>query len=162
MRQDPREYLPHLQSLHDLSPLRRKFRIDDQLARRVKALGHLKDLDVFDEVQDYVQKHSLYQDALKMYQYDAGHLKEIMKLYADYLSATNQNKDAALSYEYLNDHASAWPHYRSANLWREALSSAMLASVPASELESLASSLAEGEPLLVPLSFVLSILMLST
>jgi elongator complex protein 1 len=79
-----------------------------------------------------------------MYQYDAVRLKEIMRLYADYLAGTNKNKEAALAYEYLEDHASAWPCYRSANLWREALSSAMLANVSAEELEQVAASLAES------------------
>lgn len=79
-----------------------------------------------------------------MYQYDMPHLKAIMHLYANHLSSTNQHKEAALAYEYLQDHASAWPCYRSANLWREALSSAILADTPAAELESLATSLAEG------------------
>jgi elongator complex protein 1 len=103
----------------------------------------LKDLQAFDEVQDYVQKHSLYTEALNMYQYDASRLREIMQLYADHLRVTNKHKDAALAYEYLGDHAAAWPCYRAANLWREALSSATLADVPPSELEGLASSLAE-------------------
>jgi elongator complex protein 1 len=132
-----------LQSLQDLPPLRRKYRIDDQLERRFKALTHLKDLQAFDEVQEYVQKHSLYTEALSMYQYDTARLKEIMQLYANYLKTTNKHKDAALAYEYLGDHAAAWPCYRAANLWREALSSATLADVPPSELEGLASSLAE-------------------
>jgi elongator complex protein 1 len=132
-----------LQSLQDLPPLRRKYRIDDQLERRFKALTHLKDLQAFDEVQEYVPKHSLYTEALSMYQYDTARLKEIMQLYADYLRTTNKHKDAALAYEYLGDHAAAWPCYRAANLWREALSSATLADVPPSELEGLASSLAE-------------------
>ncbi|KAH3917204.1 elongator complex subunit 1 [Parastagonospora nodorum] len=142
-QKDPREYLPHLQSLQDLPPIRRQFQIDDQLGRRAKALAHLNELQAHDEVQEYVQKHALYSEALAMYQYDNARLKEIMQLYADYLRTTNKNKDAALAYEYLGDHASAWPCYRAANLWREALSSATLASVPASELETLASSLIE-------------------
>jgi elongator complex protein 1 len=142
--QDPREYLPHLQSLQDLPPVRRKFKIDDQLGRRAKALTHLNDLRSYDEVQEYVQKHTLYPESLEMYQYDAIHLKEIMRLYADHLSSSNKNKEAALAYEYLGDHDSAWPCYRSAGLWREALSSATLANVPTSELETLASSLAES------------------
>ncbi|KAF2833535.1 elongator complex protein 1 [Ophiobolus disseminans] len=143
-QKDPREYLPHLQSLQDLPPVRRKFKIDDQLARRAKALTHLNELQAFDEVQEYVQRYDLYPEALAMYQYDAVHLKEIMRLYADHLSTNNKYKEAALAYEYLGDHAAAWPCYRSANLWREALSSAILAEVPASELETLASSLAES------------------
>lgn len=67
-----------------------------------------------------------------------------MKLYADYLSSTNKHREAALAYESLNNHALAWPSYRSANLWQEALSSATLAGVSPADLESLATSLAEG------------------
>ena len=130
--------------MQDLTPGRRKFKIDDQLGRRAKALAHLNDLQVFDEVQDYVQKHGLYPEALGIYQYDTVHLKDIMRLYADHLSVKNKNQEAAIAYEYLGDHASAWPCYRSANLWREALSSATLADVPPSELETLASFLAES------------------
>ncbi|KAH7094464.1 elongator complex protein 1 [Paraphoma chrysanthemicola] len=143
-QKDPREYLPHLQLLQDLPQLRRRFKIDDQLSRWAKALAHLKDLNCFDETQDYVQKHALYSQALELYQYDHAYLKMIMRQYADYLSANNKNKEAALAYEYLDDHASAWPCYRSANLWREALSSATLAHVSHSELQNLASSLAEN------------------
>jgi elongator complex protein 1 len=127
-----------------LAETRRKFKIDDQLGRRAKALTHLKDLQAFDEVQEYVQKHDLYPEALNMYQYDTTRLKEIMRLYANFLSANNKHKEAALAYEYLNDHAAAWPCYRSANLWREALSSAIQADVSPEEITSIASSLAEG------------------
>ncbi|KAJ4294593.1 putative elongator complex protein 1 [Kalmusia sp. IMI 367209] len=143
-QKDPREYLPHLQSLHDLPLLRRKFQIDDQLGRHTKALHHLKNLGVHDEVLDYVQKHALYPAALSMYQYEPFHYRETMRLYADYLCAQNKHKDAAIAFEYLSDHAAAWPCYRSANLWREALSSATLANLPPSDLSSLAASLAEG------------------
>lgn len=79
-----------------------------------------------------------------MYQYDPAHYKNILRLYADYLTTNNKHKDAAIAYEYLNDYASAWPCYRSANLWREALSSAVLAGTSAEELNSLATSLTEG------------------
>ena len=92
-----------------------------------------------------MQKHVLYTKALEMYQYDATRLKEIMRIYADHLANTNCHKEAAIAYEYLDDHASAWPHYRSANLWREALSSATLAGVSDTELTSLASSLRSEE-----------------
>tara|TARA_R110002003_G_scaffold52_5_gene4357 strand:- start:1173 stop:2438 length:1266 start_codon:yes stop_codon:yes gene_type:complete len=130
--------------LQDLPLLRRKFKIDDQLGRRTKALSYLKDLQSFGEAQEYVQKNALYPQALEMYQYDTVRLKDIMRQYAHHLCANNKNKEAAMAYEYLDDHASAWPCYRSSNLWREALSSATLACVPPSELKTLASSLAES------------------
>ncbi|KAJ4357966.1 putative elongator complex protein 1 [Didymosphaeria variabile] len=143
-QKDPREYLPHLQSLHELPSLRRKFQIDDQLGRRTKALYHLRDLEAHDEVHDYVQKHALHPAALSMYQYESAHYKNIMRLYADHLSTSNKKKEAAIAYEYLCDHVSAWPCYLSANLWREALSSAILAGVSPPELEQLATDLVEG------------------
>lgn len=143
-RQDPREYLPHLQSLQDLSPLRRQFAIDDSLGRHAKALIHLKDLGVVDEVLAYIQKHALYTEALRIYQYDAPRLRDIMQHYAEHLATNNCYKDAALAYESLDNHASAWPCYRSANLWRETLYSATLAEVSAEELVSIATFLAEG------------------
>ena len=124
--------------------MRRKFSIDDQLGRQAKALTHLKELQAFDEAQEYVQKHALYREALSMYQYDNAHLKEIMRLYADHLNNDNKHKEAALAYEYLDDHASAWPCYRAANLWREALSSATIAAVTPGELNTLATSLADS------------------
>jgi elongator complex protein 1 len=101
-------------------------------------------MEAFDELKSYVQEHTLYSAALGLYRYDATRLKEIMRLYADYLSDDNQHREAALAYEYLNDHASAYPSYRAANLWREALSSALLANAPPTTMQSLATSLAEN------------------
>lgn len=124
--------------------LRRKFKINDQLGRRGKALQYLKDLEVHGEVKDYVQKHALYSEALGMYQYEPNYLNDIIRLYAAYLSTQNRYKEAAIAYENLNDHASAWPCYRSANLWRETLSSAIIAGVSEADVESIATSLAEG------------------
>ena len=133
-----------MQSLENLPCLRRKFQIDDQLGRRAKALGHLRDLQAFDEAQDYVQKYALYTEALHLYRYDNLHLKEILRAYANFLSTQNNHKEAALAYEYLEDYASAWPCYRAANMWREALSAAKLAKISPEEVSSVASSLADG------------------
>lgn len=99
-----------------------------------------------------MQKHDLYPEALKLYQYDAAKLKAIMGLYAEWLGKNNKHKEAAIAYEYLEDHESAWPHYRSANLWQEALTSAKLAGCSENEVRSLAESLAEGglSPIPIP------------
>ncbi len=67
-----------------------------------------------------------------------------MRIFAEFLKTSNQHKEAALAYEYLGDHGSAWPCYRAANLWQETLSSAMLAKVTPEEVQSTASSLVEG------------------
>lgn len=79
-----------------------------------------------------------------MYQYDAGRYNNIMRLYAEFLAVGNKNREAAIAYEYLGDYANAWPCYRSANLWREALTTATLADLRKEELEDLATTLAEG------------------
>lgn len=79
-----------------------------------------------------------------MYQYEPIHYKSVMRLYANFLSVSNKHKEAAIAYEYLSDYASAWPCYRSANLWREALSAATLAGVSPTDIESLAADLVEG------------------
>ncbi|ORY11096.1 elongator complex protein 1 [Clohesyomyces aquaticus] len=145
-QKDPREYLPHLQSLHDLSPLRRKFAIDDQLGRREKALQHLQDLDVFDEVQDYVVKHELYSAALEIYQYNKDRLNQITRLYAEHLSKTNAHKDAALAYEYLANYSAAYSAWLSSGpaSWRETLYCATLSGMSEVEITKLATELCDG------------------
>lgn len=93
-QKDPREYLPYMQSLQELPQLRRAFAIDDKLGRRSKALKHLHELDVFDEFRSYAQNHELYADALDLVKYQPDRLKEIMRVYADYLNASYKYKEA--------------------------------------------------------------------
>ncbi|KAB2574301.1 Cytochrome c oxidase subunit VIIc [Lasiodiplodia theobromae] len=143
-QKDPREYLPYLQSLQEMEQLRRQFTIDDNLGRRVKAIGHLYELDAFDELKAYAEKHELYSDAIALHKYKPDRLKEIMKLYARYLDSRNRFKEAGIAFEYLSDYASATEAYRAANMWRESLSCATAVPLPAEELQSLAEALAEG------------------
>ncbi|KAL6860955.1 IKI3 family domain-containing protein [Trichoderma novae-zelandiae] len=122
-QRDPREYLPFIQNLHVLSELRRKFEIDDHLARRQKALAHLKALDAFDELCNYTSKHDLYQDALKLYRYDPPRLTTLTELYAIYLASKSQYREAGLAYESIKNYAKATSCYRSAGAtcWQECL-----------------------------------------
>lgn len=142
-QKDPREYLPYLQSLQEVPELRRRFRIDNDLGRHNKALQHLFDLKAHDEIQTYTQKHELYAAALELYRYDTSNQNSIMRLYASFLSSRNRYKEAGIAYTSLSDHASALASYRAANLWRPALTSAMLIPLPASELSALALDLAD-------------------
>lgn len=91
---DPREYLPFLQSLQELSPLRRNFTIDDFLGRHAKALVHLHAMAEYSEFYEYTVKHSLYQQALHLCRYNDELIKDIMRLYADYLSLEGRHKEA--------------------------------------------------------------------
>jgi len=142
-QKDPREYLPYLQSIQELSQLRQRFKIDDDLGRHTKALQHLYSLKAIEELQTYTQKHELYSNALELYRYDEQTQAGILRLYADFLVSRNQPKEAAIAYTSLSLHSLASTAYRSANLWRECLTSALLVPLPANELTSLATDLAE-------------------
>ncbi|KAF1991047.1 putative killer toxin sensitivity protein [Aulographum hederae CBS 113979] len=142
-QKDPREYLPYMQSLQEMPDLRRKFTIDNDLGRRSKALAHIYELDVFDEFKAFTQKHALYTPALDLYKYQPDRLNSLTRLYADYLNGESRAKEAGLAFEFLSDYESACTAYATAGCWREALSSALLADLPVSNLIELAHNLAD-------------------
>ncbi|KAK7612769.1 IKI3 family-domain-containing protein [Phyllosticta paracitricarpa] len=142
-QKDPREYLPYLQGLQTMEPLRRQFTIDDNLGRRTKALTHLHEMDAFDEVKAYVEKHELYSEAIGLYKYQEERLCEIMKLHAQFLSSRNRFREAGIAFEYLSDFSAATEAYRAANMWREALSCATFVPLAHEELIDLATALAD-------------------
>ncbi len=143
-QKDPREYLPFLQNLQRMEPLRRQFSIDDYLGRFKKALRHLCDLGAFEELKLYTSKHSLYKEALDFYRYDEEKFASIMQLYADHLKDTSRFKEAATSFHYLNDMTQASECYRLANQWQESLSIATLIPLPSDQLRSLATTSAQS------------------
>lgn len=147
-QRDPREYLPFIQHLHSLPPLRRNFEIDDHLSRREKALVHLKDLDSFDELCNYTVKHNLFHPALQLYRYDAPRLEILTALYASHLESTSAFREAGLAYESLKNFAKAMSCYRAAgsSSWQECLFAAQQQDPPLSSgaFEDLANTLAEA------------------
>lgn len=147
-QRDPREYLPFIQELHELPELRRKFAIDEHLGRREKALQHLHALNVFDEVQSYTVKYTLYQAALRLYRYDAERHRALTDLYAAHLESRSKYREAGLAYESLNNFARATACYRAAGAtcWRECLYTAQQQNPPLSESTffDLATALAEA------------------
>lgn len=143
-QKDPREYLPYLQSLQDMQPLRQRFTIDNDLKRYNKALGHLHSMEAFDELKSYMSRHDLYSAAIELYRYDNGRLAELMRLHADYLSSRNRYKEAGIAYEYISDHASAYEAYRAISMWQECLTNAALVPLQGSELSTIAEDLANS------------------
>ena len=143
-QKDPREYLPYLQELNEMEPLRKRFNIDNDLKRYQKALSHLHELGVFDELKAFMAKHELHTTAMELYRYDNARMRELMQLYADYLSSRNRYKDAGIGYEFVQDHTSAYEAYRAASMWRECLANATLVPVSDGELTTLATDLAEA------------------
>ena len=142
-QKDPREYLPFLQNLQQMPPLRRQFSIDDILRRHVKALKSLLELDAFDEVKSYVVKHGLYQQALEHYRYRDDKLQDMTRIYAEHLEQSGRFREAGIAYESLQDHGSACEAFRQAHLWRESLSNASFAPFEASRLQLLAQDLSD-------------------
>lgn len=147
-QKDPREYLPFMQNLQEMSELRRRFSIDDFLSRYTKALAHLHTLDVFDELQAYTQKHSLYKNALEIYRYNPSRHATLTSLYANHLESKSSFKEAALAYESLQNYAKATTCYLASgpSQWRETLFSALSQSPPLSQsaLMNLATALYDG------------------
>lgn len=143
-QKDPREYLPYLQDLHDMQLLDRQFKIDNDLKRYDKAIRHLHAQQHFEEVKVYAAKHELYATAIDLYRYDNARLNELMRLYGDHLSSHNKFKEAAVAYEYISDHASAYEAYRAVTMWRECLCNAILVPLPQTELATLAQDLASS------------------
>lgn len=148
-QRDPREYLPFIQDLHQKTDLRRKFAIDDHLGRRTKALQHLHALDVFEEVQTYTTRYSLYQTALRLYRYDTERHRVLTDLYAAHLESQSKHREAGLAYESLHNFARATACYRAAGAtcWRECLFTAQQQQGPplsADALSELATALADA------------------
>jgi len=144
-QKDPREYLPFMQNLQEMSDLRRRFSIDDYLSRHTKALSHLHTLDAFEELQTYTQKHSLYKFALGLYRYNPSQHSTLTALYAQHLESKSKFKEAALAFESLPNYPKATSCYLSSgpSQWRETLYCALSQSPPlsGSSIKELATSL---------------------
>lgn len=142
-QKDPREYLPFLQNLEEMSETRRRYSIDDYLSRYSKALQHLYDLKAIDEVKAYTVKHNLYSQAMELYRYQPESFSQVMRLNADHLQENANYKDAGIAFEYLQEYELGSESYRLAHLWKESLFCANLAGFKESRIRTLAGILAE-------------------
>lgn len=145
-QKDPREYLPYLQKLRDMEPLRQRFSIDNDLKRYPKALGHLHAMGEFEELKVYVVKHDLYTAAIDAYRYETTRLTELMRLFADFNSSRNRYKEAGIAYEHIGDYPLACEAYRAAGQWRECLATAALQTPPMEtyKVEEMAQEMADS------------------
>ena len=75
---------------------RRLFSIDNHLGRHRKALSHLHEMNVSDELEAYTKKHSLYTNALALYRYRDHEYSRIMALYAEHLQLNSKFKEAGI------------------------------------------------------------------
>ncbi|WVO15396.1 hypothetical protein L204_103054 [Cryptococcus depauperatus] len=120
-QKDPKEYLPFLRELRALDKWDQRFRIDDHLERRERALANLKQAgdERFDEAVQYLAKYELYDTAFKLYADENHHLAVIYDFYGDYLYDRREFTDAALPYLLANKPRKALKAYERAHAWRE-------------------------------------------
>ncbi|MBW0486571.1 hypothetical protein O181_026286 [Austropuccinia psidii MF-1] len=120
-QKDPKEYLPFLQSLRDLEPEMRKFKIDDQLGNYSLAVRHLSAAgeDRFDAVLNYTTLHSLYAEALDMYSGNSAKTKALRKLQGVWLVETNKVFEGGLAFELADEVKEAVKCYQQAEAWQE-------------------------------------------
>ncbi|CAH6722011.1 elongator complex protein 1 [[Candida] jaroonii] len=124
-QKDPKEYLPFLQNLHIQPPKRKEFMIDDHLKNYSKALNWLYELgpEVQDEFDDYLIKHELYKEALKIYQYnqDNARINQILNMFAQYLRNEKNFEEAGITFESLGDDKDALDCYILGKHWKNAM-----------------------------------------
>ncbi|KAK6509993.1 hypothetical protein TWF481_004707 [Arthrobotrys musiformis] len=145
-QKDPREYLPFLQSIREMEPLRQKFFIDDFLSRHTKAANWLHEMgdSGFAELSEYTVKHDLYRHVTNLVKYDDEKRRIIVKSHAEYLMATSSYKEAGISFEYLNSWERALDAYQKSGLWQEALYTASRIPLSTEEITELSGILAEA------------------
>lgn len=129
-KKDPREYLPFLRDLRDAGDLHglgyQKFKIDDYLKKYEKALWGLHEAGMhifetimpgklahsvqgsakFDEAMAYVEKHRLYQEALRIWANETDARARLMDIYGEHLFERREFRQAALG-EYFQPRSAA-------------------------------------------------------
>ncbi|KAI8848478.1 IKI3 family-domain-containing protein [Chytridium lagenaria] len=149
-QKDPREYLPFLSELRELSMYKQRFRIDDHLERWEKALQNLVALlregkedeeKLFGEVLMYCGKHDLFPSAVKLFKEDKEKLPAVLSAYGDNLKGKAKFEEAGLVYYMGNEKAKAIESYTLSLVWVEALSIAQEIPYTSSEIEELARDL---------------------
>ncbi|KAA1107101.1 hypothetical protein PGT21_002152 [Puccinia graminis f. sp. tritici] len=120
-QKDPKEYLPFLQSLRDLDPNMRKFKIDDHLGNYSSGLRHLSAVNdgPFDAVVRYTKLHSLYSQALELYSNDVERTKTLRSIQGDWLMEINKPVEAGLAFTLAGEVEKAVEGYRQAEAWQE-------------------------------------------
>ncbi|RKP33743.1 IKI3 family-domain-containing protein, partial [Dimargaris cristalligena] len=132
-QKDPKEYLAFLTELQNYDAAYRRFKINDYLGQPAEALVHLitaaqalagdasSRAGLFQEVQDYVVAHQLYQPALSAYRADPERRAVLCDLYAQHLSAERLHAEAGSVFLRAGNRFEAMKSYQRAGQWRTAL-----------------------------------------
>ncbi|KAJ3055398.1 hypothetical protein HK097_010674, partial [Rhizophlyctis rosea] len=144
-QKDPREYLPFLSELQKLEKNYQRFRIDDHLGKREKALASLSLAgdERHDEALHYIKRYSLHKAAVEIYAPHPEKRRAVMKLWAEDLGERGTADEAALLYVMAGEKRSAMECYRKATMWQEAMAIAYELGIEQSELVWMAGELAD-------------------
>lgn len=98
-QKDPKEYIPFLNQLKNLEENYMKFNIDKHLKRYTKALEHIVKLnEKFDECYEFIKKHDLYMNALKLFNVRSTEYREIAKAFGEFYMSKSKYREAAIMF----------------------------------------------------------------
>ncbi|KAJ3332544.1 hypothetical protein HDU76_013855, partial [Blyttiomyces sp. JEL0837] len=154
-QKDPREYLPFLTELRQLSKYRQRFRIDDHLERWESAVGNLATLvmeaeqggnwaeaeTVFAEFLKYVSLHGLHRRALEIFDGSVGRRKAILHEYAEILASKAEFNEAGLMFYMADEKVKALEMYKRDVCWVEAFNVAFELGTPDEEIREMAAEM---------------------
>ncbi|KAI8909371.1 IKI3 family-domain-containing protein [Powellomyces hirtus] len=144
-QKDPREYLPFLSELQKLEQNYQRFRIDDHLGKRDKALGHLSVAgeQYYNDCLTYTAKHNIYKAAMNVFKSEPAKYRDVLALYADDLEQRSEHADAAMLYHMAGKMSQAMQQYRQAAMWQQCFAIAAELDIPTSQARSMAMELAD-------------------
>ncbi|KAI8895467.1 IKI3 family-domain-containing protein [Globomyces pollinis-pini] len=141
---DPRDYLPFLSELQKLEFNYQRFKIDDHLLKREKAITHLSkcsEAAKYDELLSYMKQHKLYKTGLDLFEVGTEKQLKIVLAFAEYEFEIREFVEAGMLYEMAKDYQNAYESYVLALMHKEAFTMGMILGINKQEI---ADSLMEG------------------
>ncbi|KAM9262872.1 elongator complex protein 1 isoform 4-T4 [Morus bassanus] len=142
--EDPKEYLPFLNTLQKMETNYQRYTIDRHLKRYTKALGHLSKCgpEHFSEFLNLVKDQNQYCEALKLYPSSTQEYKDISDAYGEYLIQKQLYEQAALIFARAGIFAKALDAFQNSGSWQQALCMASWLGYSKDKQSSLARSMA--------------------
>ncbi|CAG4944114.1 unnamed protein product [Parnassius apollo] len=122
-QKDPKEYIPMLNELNGMDENYKKFSINKHLKRFDKSVKYLANCGVekYEELKTFVKYHSLYREALALFNVDEDIYKQISDDYGLYLKLKKDFIEAGIVYERAKNYTKAVECYKDALEWELAL-----------------------------------------
>lgn len=123
-QKDPKEYIPMLNELNAMEENYKKFTINKHLKRFDKAVKYLAKCGPpkYDELQAFVKYHSLYREALVLFNAEENIYQQISDDFGLYLRLKKAFTEAGIIYEKAKNYVKAIECFKDALEWELALS----------------------------------------